>query len=78
MAYKKVTDCANLIKLRNIGKHLFKTGCKWESKVKRAETTGPDTGEQEHKIENALRGSTNRSGKAVVLLVAVTIVGKLF
>jgi hypothetical protein len=34
LAYKKIISCNNANRLKAIGKYLFKTKCKWESKVK--------------------------------------------
>jgi hypothetical protein len=36
LAYKKIISCNNASRLKAIGKYLFKTKCKWESKVKGA------------------------------------------
>jgi hypothetical protein len=34
LAYKKITSCINVNRMKVLGKYLFKTKCKWENKVR--------------------------------------------
>jgi hypothetical protein len=33
-AYKKIINCTNAVKLRNIGNYRYKVRCKWENKIR--------------------------------------------
>jgi hypothetical protein len=55
--YKKVTNYTNIIKLTNTGKYLHKIRCKWNNKVRRAQTP---LRESKHKLENGLTEETRQ------------------
>jgi hypothetical protein len=40
LAYKKIINCTNTVKLRNLGTHLYKIKCKWENRIKEFQLDG--------------------------------------
>jgi hypothetical protein len=72
-----VISCTNVTKIKTIEKHLFKTKCKWESKVR----VGIEEGEHPEvswKLEYKMKKwteSRNSNGAAVVVSIEIVIVG---
>jgi hypothetical protein len=40
LAYKKIINCTNTVELRNLGRYLYKTKCKWENRIKEFQLHG--------------------------------------